>query len=621
MKKGFKKEKGVVKGAPSGFVISLLVHAGAFVVAGLLVVFTVHQKEEKKFVPPKPVDRPKMKLKKPKVKVKKSAKPKSTTRIVTKVQKATMPDIQLPEMSGMSDGLAGDIGGFDIMPDLDDISVFGATTSIGSDFEGQVYSLLHRRNGGAASMGPDEFRDVLRKYVLSGWKESVLARYYRSPQKLYTTHFMVPPIPTAMAPGLFGVPEMEDYYLFVKYEGQLVHATDIKFRFWGIGDAYIFVNVDGEEVLQCSWQAHHPWFDWWTSTAAGDRTHILGNMRMVGGDWIELKAGEPVDMKVLFGEWHGGQVAGMLLVEVEGEEYPSGRNGMPLFPAFRTEKFTWDTITEISRFLAEDECSLTNGPVFNDYYSPDSDPEVHQPVVEPVVAEEETEAEQPSPVRLWTLLDGNTVEAELVTLMGRNVVLKNNRGKQVKLPIGQLSHDDRQYLTLSHPPKLDINFAKTTRPRQFGGTLNGTAPPVRGNFYTFSTRIKQASNRPYGHPLTVEYYAIGDEIGGNKSMLLDYQQSGFTLNRENDFSFELTGPEVELLDYTINNERRGKRYGGFLIVVRDSRGEVIAYNASSENLYRNYDNLRKLRVGWYFDDDCRKTLPTPPTPWADAGNN
>ena len=116
MRKRSKKTNSVVKGAPSGLVISLLVHAAAFLLAGLLVVFTVVNKEEKTFAPPKPVDRPKMKLKKPRVQVKKSAKPKSTTRIVTKVQKASMPDIQLPEMSGMGDGLAGGVGGFDIVP-------------------------------------------------------------------------------------------------------------------------------------------------------------------------------------------------------------------------------------------------------------------------------------------------------------------------------------------------------------------------------------------------------------------------------------------------------------------------------------------------------------------------
>ena len=45
-----KKTQGIGKGAPSGLVFSLLVQAVAFMLAGLLVVFTVHQKEEKKFV-------------------------------------------------------------------------------------------------------------------------------------------------------------------------------------------------------------------------------------------------------------------------------------------------------------------------------------------------------------------------------------------------------------------------------------------------------------------------------------------------------------------------------------------------------------------------------------------
>lgn len=43
-----KKPESDVKGEPGGFVIGLLVHAAAFVFAGLLVVFNVHQQEEKK---------------------------------------------------------------------------------------------------------------------------------------------------------------------------------------------------------------------------------------------------------------------------------------------------------------------------------------------------------------------------------------------------------------------------------------------------------------------------------------------------------------------------------------------------------------------------------------------
>ncbi len=178
-----KKTKGVVKGAPSGFVVSLLVHAAAFMLAGLLVVFTVHQKEEKKFVPPKPVDRPKMKLKKPKVKVKKTAKPKTTTRIVSKVKKASMPDIQLPEMSGMGDGLAGGVGGFDIMPDIDQVTLFGGGQTIGNDFEGTFYDFKRDRRGGLVPpLGLNEFRDEILHFMRRGWNLSTFSEYYRSPK-------------------------------------------------------------------------------------------------------------------------------------------------------------------------------------------------------------------------------------------------------------------------------------------------------------------------------------------------------------------------------------------------------------------------------------------------------
>ena len=626
MKKKTKSSKGVVKGAPSGLVISLLFHAATFMLAGLLVVFSVVKKDEKKFVPPKPVERPKMKLKKPKVKVKKTAKPKATTRIVTKVKRATMPDIQLPEMSGMGEGLGGGIGeGFDLAIDIGEASVFGSGKSIGNDFEGVVYSLLHDRRGGVASMGPDEFRDILRKYVLSGWKSSVLSRFYQAPNKRYSTHIMIPPIPTAMAPGVFGAPDLEDYYLFIKYEGKLVYKTDIKFRFWGVGDAYIFVNVGGKEVLMSAWQFHHPWFGWWSSTAGGDRTYILGNQRMVVGDWIELKAGEPVDMKVLFGEWHGGAVTGMLLVEVDGVEYPTSRTGGPLLPAFKTEEFTWEDLTEISRFLPADECTLTNGPVFNDFYTPPSErkADVRFAAAETKDAQAEPSAPEPepSPYRLWTMKDGRTVEAEFVTSVGGNLILETVKGKQAKVPIGKVSKADLDYARLSMPPKLDINLSKTTKPRKFGDTQNGSAPPVRANFYTFATEIKQTSTRPYGFGLTAEMFAIGAEIGGDKQIMLDYQKADFTLSEENDMRFKFAGPAVELVDYVINNERKGKKYDTFLVVITDSRGEIIAYKTPSENLYRNLDRLRKIRVGWYFDKDCNRALPTPPEPYVDPGNN
>ena len=178
-----------------------------------------------------------------------------------------------------------------------------------------------------------------------------------------------------------------------------------------------------------------------------------------------------------------------------------------------------------------------------------------------------------------------------------------------------LSETDRSFIMLSIPPKLDINFAKTTKQRKFGTNYDGKESPIRGSFYTFSTRIKQTSVRPYGFGLTAELFVIGEEVGGNKYVLLDYQKAGFALTKENEFTFKFSGNRLELIDYVLQAERRGQRYGGYLVLVKDSRGEIIAHATSSKRFFENRDSLMKIKLGWYFDKECSRCLPTPPRPW------
>lgn len=103
----------------SAALISLGVHAVIIVVALSFVAVTVVQKQEKAFEA-KPVNRPKMSLKKLQVPVnvkkKKMKKPKLRKRIVVQPKmNSTMPDIRMPEISGVKGGLgsgaAGGLGG------------------------------------------------------------------------------------------------------------------------------------------------------------------------------------------------------------------------------------------------------------------------------------------------------------------------------------------------------------------------------------------------------------------------------------------------------------------------------------------------------------------------------
>lgn len=615
--KNKKKTNGVARGAPSGFLISLFIHAAAFLLAGTLVVFNVAKKEEKKFVPPQPVDRPKIKLKKPRVKVKKSAKPKLANRIVTKVTRANMSEIQLPEMSGMVDALVGGIGGFELLPDLSEVTLFGNGQSIGSDLEGVFYDFKRNRQGRPIPMDDYQFVDRLAKFTRGGWKKSKLTQYYRSPKKLYATSVMLPLVRSTVAPSAFGEADTKGYAWMVLYEGELVHYENIKFRFWGHGDDVLIVRVDGREVLNASWPdgswSPQPTLSGWQSNSADSRKYIIGNNRAEVGDWITLEAGKPLDLEILIGEVPGGNFAAMLMVEVEGVEYERNKQGGPILPMFMTSEPSAGLIDAISEHLIPGEACVTNGPIFRDYVGGSAGSVAVESTPEP-------EPMETSPFRLWSFSNDKTVEAEYVSTVAGNVVLENSKGKQVKIPLQQLSADDRTYVELARPPKFDVEFVKRSESVIDRYILSPTelewnVMPPMVNDYTFGASVRQTGASDYNHELTIEYYALGQQVlDDRKYILLDHQTDTFVPSKENNRSHRFTNGPIELMQYEMEEQRRGRRYGEHLVLLTDERGEIIQYSSSSRWLYENLEKLRKLPVGCYLDRSCTRVVPTGPKP-------
>jgi hypothetical protein len=616
MKMRKKESKGVVKGAPSGLVISLLVHAAAFMLAGLLVVFSVVKKKEISFVPPPAVERPKMKLKKPKVKVKKSAKPASPTRIMAKVNKAVMPDLALPELGGAGTGFGGigDLGGFDTMPDLGEITLFGGGQSVGNDFVGTFYDCRRTRDGRAYQMEPVQFIDLLAKFVKSGWKKSVLGRYYQSPKKLYATTIAIPPVQSAMAAAAFDEPETGSYSYAILYEGELVYKDDITFRFWGLGDDVLIVRVDGEVVLNAFYPRNGNDFDTeritpsWQSNDSKTRAYWLGIQRSVVGDWITLKAGEPLDMEVLVGEVPGGLFQALLTVEVQGEEYPRNpEGGGPTLPIFKTSELPLDLIENIHGGTNPGDLCVTNGPVFSDF-----DTSSRIPVTNPPPQPKAVTVDRKS-LRTWNNIGGKTIEARYITTIGDQAVMKTAKDKQLKLPLTQLSAADREFIELANPPVFNIEFTKksTQVPVPELSPYEGNQRPLRIFDFVFGTRLKQTSTGAYNHELTVEYFAVGEEVDGDNYILLDRQESSFVPGGENKGTHGFYGEKTRMMQQALRAAAvmRGTKYGGFLVTVTDKTGEIVQYKASHEFLYENKENLKKIPLGKHFNKDCIRVGP------------
>ena len=98
-------------------------------------------------------------------------------------------------------------------------------------------------------------------------------------------------------------------------------------------------------------------------------------------------------------------------------------------------------------------------------------------------------------------------------------------------------------------------------------------------------RLRQTSAGKYNRKLRVEFFAVGQEIHGDKYVLLDRQESSFTPSKDNDGSHEFSGRSVEIPDFTFDEIRRGEKPHGYLVTVSDPRGEISAHKESSAWLY------------------------------------
>ncbi len=373
-----KVKKGLIRGRSAAFLVSLGIHVALLIVAGGFVVFNIVRPEPKVFEPVEEIDRPKMKLKKLQVKVKENSRPRdSTERITTKTTLVT-EDIQLPAMGGLGDGLGGaGVGGFDIMADMEKMTLMGGQASVGNDLIGTYYYFQQLRDGSDSNVRGNrnaEFQNRLREFFQRGWDPAVFSRYWRAPTRLFATQFFIPSTISAKGPDYFGDSRLvEAAHWLAHYKGKISHKDGGRFRFWGTSDDFLFVRINDRTVLDATYPTRRDsnYAEWLRYAPADDRKYQVtanNRFRWYVGNWFEIEPGEEVDMEVLLGEEPGGEFWAMLAVQEEGVEYPE-RPYLPgpLLPVFKTAPMPQHLIDQIQYMLAPGVVDLTNNLVFNRY--------------------------------------------------------------------------------------------------------------------------------------------------------------------------------------------------------------------------------------------------------------
>ena len=211
------------------------------------------------------------------------------------------------------------------------------------------------------------YRQAVTQYVQGGMNDSSLvSRYFKGPNPLYTTQIYIPEISSDEGPAAFGLAgRVHPSRWIVHYKGSVVAPDTGEFHFVGVADDVLVVRFNNQIVLDCGSMfpsGHMP-----TKYYAFDGIKPYGWFKGCGeGSPVNVEAGKTYPIDILIGEWPGGQFRASLQVRKEGAEYKQDSHGNPILPLFRT------TDVKTQRPRTEAPVFEPDGPVWKAVATPAS---------------------------------------------------------------------------------------------------------------------------------------------------------------------------------------------------------------------------------------------------------
>jgi len=196
-------------------------------------------------------------------------------------------------------------------------------------------------------------------------------------------------------------------------------------------------------------------------------------------------------------------------------------------------------------------------------------------------------------VRTWTGSNGSRLEADFVKEVAGKVVLRSTAGKELRVPRSYLAKEDIEYLDLNTPPRAAI--VSTVKVSEVELEDDLSADVVKSKI-----SIRKTSSPPYSLPVTATLFLIG-VVGCNENyVVLERCKSDLRFTSENRNQPNLEVPAFRL--YDINFEGViGIEYEGYLVVVTDPNGIVLAVESNRTAIEKNGIKLLQCKVGDQFD--------------------
>lgn len=250
-------------------------------------------------------------------------------------------------------------------------SGFGGGSPGGSTLEGTFYDTKLSRSGTKpTNLSETEFLNILNSFITHGWNESAFNRFYRSPHKLYISHFYISMSNAEDAPKAFKCDaRIKGSRWVAVYKGKVKAPVSGRFRFVGYGDDALVVRFNNENVLDYGWYqiavksqtAGYEWQEVMKGAGSKDKTRQLKAAGineypmkfykytstphwnqtiggLGGGKVFSVEEGVVYPIEVLVSEIPGGSFGMALMIEEVDEKRPmrDAKTRAPILNLFRT---------------------------------------------------------------------------------------------------------------------------------------------------------------------------------------------------------------------------------------------------------------------------------------------
>lgn len=205
-------------------------------------------------------------------------------------------------------------------------------------------------------------------------------------------------------------------------------------------------------------------------------------------------------------------------------------------------------------------------------------------------------------MRIWTSVKGDSIEAEFVKKIGSKAVLNTADGRQLKIPMQGLCKADLAYISSVIPPEFDIDVDIDKDSKKLAD-LDGYVS--KRDSISGEVAIKQTNQEKTNRSFKAFFYVFAKDLKSDSKMVILKQEHAFDCKSSRETQFATEVATVQHRDYWYDG-KKGMQYHGYLLVIEDSKGSVIAVDSTQKLYEDNVVKLKSFSKGDGFDKNFRK---------------